>query len=64
MENLEPKMMVTRKLRRRHYDPLPIPAAEKRRKSAPCILPLYMGCVVWLLCVFSASMMSLMNNEW
>ncbi|KAL5477171.1 hypothetical protein EMCRGX_G023924 [Ephydatia muelleri] len=35
VENLEPKMMVTRKLRRRHYDPLPIPAAEKRRKSAP-----------------------------
>lgn len=33
MDSLEPKMMVTRKLRRRHYDPIPLP--EKRRKPAP-----------------------------
>ena len=33
MDAFEPKTMVTRKLRRRHYEPLPIP--EKRRKLAP-----------------------------
>lgn len=33
LDSFEPKTMVTRKLRRRHYEPLPIP--EKRRKLAP-----------------------------
>ena len=33
VDAFEPKTMVTRKLRRRHYEPLPIP--EKRRKLAP-----------------------------
>ena len=33
VDSFEPKTMVTRKLRRRHYDPLPMP--EKRRKLAP-----------------------------
>ena len=32
----EPKMMVTRKLRRRHYEPTVVP--EKRRKPSPYIL--------------------------
>ena len=29
----EPKMMVTRKLRRRNYESLPVP--EKRRRTSP-----------------------------
>lgn len=33
VDSFEPKTMVTRKLRRRHYEPLPLP--EKRRKSTP-----------------------------
>ena len=33
VDSFEPKTMVTRKLRRRHYEPLPVP--EKRRKLAP-----------------------------
>ncbi|CAI7993023.1 Sin3 histone deacetylase corepressor complex component SDS3 [Geodia barretti] len=33
LDSFEPKTMVTRKLRRRHYEPLPMP--EKRRKLAP-----------------------------
>lgn len=33
VDSFEPKTMVTRKLRRRHYEPLPLP--EKRRKLAP-----------------------------
>ena len=33
IDSFEPKNMVTRKLRRRHYDPLP--TVEKRRKVAP-----------------------------
>ena len=33
VDSFEPKTMVTRKLRRRHYEPLPMP--EKRRKLAP-----------------------------
>ncbi len=33
IDSFEPKNMVTRKLRRRHYDPLP--TVEKRRRAAP-----------------------------
>ncbi len=33
IDSFEPKSMVTRKLRRRHYEPLPM--VEKRRKVAP-----------------------------
>ena len=33
VDSFEPKNMVTRKLRRRHYDPMP--TSEKRRKVAP-----------------------------
>ena len=33
VDSFEPKTMVTRKLRRRHYEPLPMP--DKRRKLAP-----------------------------
>ena len=47
----EPKMMVTRKLRRRNYEPIPVP--DKRRRTSPFYILLtlllslaYVCCIV------------------
>lgn len=40
LDSFEPKSMVTRKLRRRHYDPMP--TVEKRRKVTPISSLVYM----------------------
>lgn len=40
IDSFEPKNMVTRKLRRRHYEPMP--TVEKRRKVVPLSSLVYM----------------------